>query len=112
MAKCAGIDCNTLLASGKFCGRCDPDRQWQDKLVRTTTPPDAKDALLRLEKLPRKIVAHAEKGMGGSEAYAHDRLRQISQLAAYGVERITGQDAPIVDDFHAAASGAVNLKGE
>jgi len=80
--------------------------------VRTTTPPDAKDALLRLEKLPRKIVAHAEKGMGGSEAYAHDRLRQISQLAAYGVERITGQDAPIVDDFHAAASGAVNLKGE
>jgi hypothetical protein len=51
----------------------------------------------RLETILRKIVEHADDGKRGSHAYAYDRLEQIRALAAYGVERVIGEDCNVVD---------------
>lgn len=52
----------------------------------------SKETLARLEKILRKIVDHADDAKNGSHAYAYDRLEQIRALAAYGVERVIGED--------------------
>ena len=53
----------------------------------------------RLEKILRKIIQHVDEATEdrASIAYMYDRLRLIRQLAAYGVERVIGEDAPYVE---------------
>ncbi len=59
--------------------------------------PDDKTTIARLEKILRKIVEHANEGDQGSRDYAHDRLDRIRALAAYGIERVIGEDCNVVD---------------
>lgn len=53
----------------------------------------------RIEIILRKIVEHADDGLGGSSAYAIDRLTRIRAIAAHGIERVLKDDCQIVDNW-------------